>query len=209
MPFDVKNTENEERTSPRKTGDISGSPSKLSAFSSLQLSQLVKGACSLPDQKAISLKAQGQFLSFVHADTGVLQSSAMEHLPRLHNPQIKKTLGPQYRTRTMTSNQMYHHHSLAPVSTAEATDDENLPSGSYEVLDMALDRFAKRVWKMQLDHIWSASVKDSEDAVDETPVGKERMRHELLETLIPDCYFEVCQGLEKLRPGATWSCTVS
>lgn len=109
----------------------------------------------------------------------------------------------------MTSNQMYHHHSLAPVSTAEATEDDDLPSGSYEVLDIALDRFARRVWKMQLDHIWRASLEGGKDAVDEHPAGKERMRRELLNTLIPDCYAEVCQALESLRPGATWSCTVS
>jgi hypothetical protein len=90
MPFCVKKTKNEKRTLRRKTGDVGGSPSKSSAFSFLQLSQLVKGACSLPDQKAISLKAQSRFLSFVHADTGVLQSSAMEHLPQLHNTTNQK-----------------------------------------------------------------------------------------------------------------------
>lgn len=112
--------------------------------------------------------------------------------------------------RSLATHHIFHHgRSFALGSIAQATDDENLPSGSYEVLEMALDRFAKRVWEMQLDHIWRASIEDSDDVVDANPAGKERMRRELVSRLIPGCYFEVCQGLEKLRPGATWSSTVS
>lgn len=78
-------------------------------------------------------------------------------------------------------------------------DDSELPPGSLEVLTKAIGRFLTRV-------------KDMQDAPAQGRSGDEHKRMQrlqLFETLIPECYYEVCDGLQQLEPGATWSCPVS